>query len=114
IVSARMRFFRCRIPAEAAQDKLPACAQSSSCLNLPCRSAEANLRSRRYDLQRRRFLWRFSFIRLRRLCLEIFALRLFLREPMAGEVCCRRGEAGRKHWLSKMANGFAEEGRHGS
>jgi hypothetical protein len=35
-----------------------------------------------YDLYRKRFLWRFARIRLRRLCFEIFALRLFLREPI--------------------------------
>jgi hypothetical protein len=27
-------------------------------------------------------LWRFSFMRLRRLCLEIFAFRRFFREPI--------------------------------
>src|SRR5256885_12514884 len=36
----------------------------------------------RYALYRRRFLCRCAFMRLRRLCLAIFALRLFLREPI--------------------------------
>ena len=31
-----------------------------------------------------RFLWRLAFKRLRRLCLAIFAFRLFLMDPM----CC--------------------------
>src|ERR1700751_5283230 len=35
-----------------------------------------------YDLYRKRFLWRFSFIRLRRLCLAILAFLLFFREPI--------------------------------
>jgi hypothetical protein len=35
-----------------------------------------------YDLYRKRFLWRFSFMRLRRLCLAIFAFLLFLSEPI--------------------------------
>ena len=35
-----------------------------------------------YALYRSRFLCRFAFMRLRRLCLAIFALRLFLREPI--------------------------------
>ncbi len=36
----------------------------------------------RYALYLRRFLCRFAFMRLRRLCLAIFALRLFLSEPI--------------------------------
>src|SRR6267142_5376132 len=36
----------------------------------------------RYVLYLRRFLCRCAFMRLRRLCLAIFALRLFLREPI--------------------------------
>jgi hypothetical protein len=39
-------------------------------------------RQPRYALYRRRFLCRCAFMRLRRLCLAIFALRLFLREPI--------------------------------
>ena len=35
-----------------------------------------------YTLYRSRFLWRCALIRLRRLCLAIFAFRLFLREPI--------------------------------
>ena len=35
-----------------------------------------------YALYRKRFLWRFARMRLRRLCFEIFALRLFFREPI--------------------------------
>jgi hypothetical protein len=37
-------------------------------------------------LYRKRFLWRFSFIRFLRLCLAIFVLRLFLREPMRNKL----------------------------
>jgi hypothetical protein len=40
-----------------------------------------------YDLYRKRFLWRFARIRLRRLCFEIFALRLFFREPIYRGIC---------------------------
>ncbi len=36
----------------------------------------------RYDLYRRRFLWRLAFIRFLRLCLLILVLRRFLRQPM--------------------------------
>src|SRR2546430_153512 len=35
-----------------------------------------------YALYRSRFLCRFAFMRLRRLCFAIFAFRLFLREPI--------------------------------
>ena len=35
-----------------------------------------------YTLYLSRFLWRCALIRLRRLCLAIFAFRLFLREPI--------------------------------
>ena len=47
----------------------------------------ANVRARpnewkSYALYLKRFLWRFARMRLRRLCFEIFALRLFLREPI--------------------------------
>jgi hypothetical protein len=35
-----------------------------------------------YTLYRSRFLWRCARMRLRRLCLAIFAFRLFLREPI--------------------------------
>ena len=40
-----------------------------------------------YDLYRKRFLCRFSFIRLRRLCLAIFAFLLFFSEPIMTNQC---------------------------
>ncbi|MEY2491598.1 MAG: hypothetical protein QOH24_549 [Verrucomicrobiota bacterium] len=46
-------------------------------------------------------------MRLRRLCLEIFALRRFFREPMAELLVWRASEAQPKHRLSKTANLFA-------
>ena len=41
-----------------------------------------------YALYRNRFLWRFARMRLRRLCFEIFAFRLFLREPIYEFTSC--------------------------
>jgi len=48
-------------------------------------------------------------MRLRRLCLEIFALRRFFREPIAELLVWRASEAQRKHRLRKTANLFAGE-----
>src|SRR2546421_3412488 len=45
-------------------------------------------------------------MRLRRLCLEIFALRRFFKEPIAGVSVCRASEAQPKHRLSEIANAF--------
>jgi hypothetical protein len=48
-------------------------------------------------------------MRLRRLCLEIFALRRFFREPIAELLVWRASEAQRKHRLPETANVFARE-----
>jgi hypothetical protein len=48
-------------------------------------------------------------MRLRRLCLEIFALRRFFKEPIAGVSVCRASEAQPKHRLSPIANAFASK-----
>ena len=50
-------------------------------------------------------------MRLRRLCLEIFALRRFFKEPIAGVSVRRASEAQPKHRLSEMANAFAAKSR---
>ena len=50
-------------------------------------------------------------MRLRRLCLEIFALRRFFKEPIAGVSVCRASEAQPKHRLSRIANAFAAKSR---
>src|SRR5947199_8991976 len=49
---------------------------------LSCSRAVPAAQQPRYALYRRRFLCRFAFMRLRRLCLAIFALRFFLSEPI--------------------------------
>ena len=51
-------------------------------------------------------------MRLRRLCLEIFALRRFFKEPIAGVSVRRASEAQPKHRLSEMANAFAAKSRY--
>jgi hypothetical protein len=50
-------------------------------------------------------------MRLRRLCLEIFALRRFFKEPIAGVSVCRASEAQPKHRLSEIANAFGAKSR---
>src|SRR5437016_7673865 len=50
-------------------------------------------------------------MRLRRLCLEIFALRRFFKEPVAGVSVDCASEAQAKHRLSKIANAFAPKSR---
>ena len=50
-------------------------------------------------------------MRLRRLCLEIFALRRFFKEPIAGVSVDCASEAQAKHRLSKIANAFAAKSR---
>src|SRR5438552_15477594 len=50
-------------------------------------------------------------MRLRRLCLEIFALRRFFKEPIAERSVCRASEAQPKHRLFKMATAFAAKSR---
>jgi hypothetical protein len=50
-------------------------------------------------------------MRLRRLCLEIFALRRFFKEPIAEVSVCRASEAQPKHRLSEMATAFAAKSR---
>jgi hypothetical protein len=51
-------------------------------------------------------------MRLRRLCLEIFALRRFFKEPIAGVSVCRASEAQPKHRLSEIANAFGAKSRN--
>ena len=57
----------------------------------------------RYALYRRRFLCRCAFMRLRRLCFAIFALRLFLREPI--QFFCSR-ESRFNHLMRRVATYF--------
>ena len=54
-----------------------------------------------YTLYRSRFLCRCAFMRLRRLCLAIFAFRLFLREPI--QLIC---EARVNHLIRRIATQF--------